>query len=64
MNAPGAMHNKETFRDYLLFVGFHEAEIDTITERLIEQKGYKEDFLLFRDYLETKLPDPHFYDMQ
>ena len=59
----GAMHNKETFRDYLLFVGFDEIRADETINRLARENGNRRDFSMFRQYLENKAPDPHLYDM-
>lgn len=58
-----ATHNKETFRDYLQFVGYTAGEVESVTNRLGEQRATKDDFLLFREYLENKAPDPHLYDL-
>lgn len=59
----GALHNKDTFRDWLQFVGYTPKEIESIGTRIGAQKGTKEDYLLFWEYLETKAPDPHLYDL-
>lgn len=59
----GATHNKETFSDYLQLVGFDEIRANEIINRLAREAGTKRDFAMFREYLETKAPDPHLYDM-
>ena len=59
----GAIHNKDTFIEWLLFVGYTPKEIERIGNRIGAQKGTKEDYNLFFEYLETKAPDPHLYDM-
>lgn len=54
MIAPGTTHNKETFYDYLLFVGLDENEAAKTLNRIAKQKGKREDLLLFQYYLEGK----------
>lgn len=54
MSAPGTTHNKETFYDYLLFVGLDEDGAAKILNRIAKLKGKREDLLLFQYYLEGK----------
>lgn len=62
LTTPGdTMHDKETFRDWLLFVGYTPIEMEQITKRLREQKGTYNDHALYDEYLETK-DLKHLYD--
>lgn len=47
-------HNKETFREYLKFVGYNEAQVEAIGERFIGQQANKRDYLLFQQYIYGK----------
>lgn len=60
----GAMHNKDTFRDWLLFVGYAPKEVENIGNRIGAQRGTKEDYNLFFEYLATKEDLlEHLYDL-
>lgn len=54
-------HNKETFREYLQFVGYSGAQVEKISGRFIKQQANKEDWLLFQQYL-AGLDMKHLYD--
>lgn len=54
-------HNKETFREYLAFVGYSEAQVEEIAGRLIQQEPTQEDYLLFQQYIAGK-EFKHLYD--
>lgn len=47
------LHNQETFIDYLLFIGYTPEEIERIGNRIAAQKGTKEDYELFYEYIAT-----------
>lgn len=54
-------HNKETFRDYLQFVGYSGAQVEEIAERFIRQQAKKEDWQLYQLFLAGK-DWKHLYD--
>lgn len=48
------MHNKETFTEYLQFVGFTEHEAKTLVLRIIARKASAKDVVLLFEYLDGK----------
>lgn len=54
MIAPGGTHNKETFYDYLLFVGLNEDEAAGISERIRNQSATPGDYSYFYSYIRGK----------
>ena len=46
-------HNKETFQEYLQFIGYTPVEIERIGNRIASQKGTKDDYGLFYEYIAT-----------
>ena len=54
LTTPGTMHDKETFREYLQFIGIDKKEAAQIGKRIGAQAGTPNDYLYFGKYLEGK----------
>lgn len=52
VTTPGIMHDKETFSEYLVFVGFDEGAAQKTVNRLIACKGTRTDYSYFWDYID------------
>lgn len=62
LTTPGdTMHDKETFREYLQFIGYSSRQVEEIAGRLIQQEPHQEDYLLFQQYIAGK-EFKHLYD--
>lgn len=54
LTTPVTMHDKETFREYLQFIGIDKKEAAQISKRLRIQEGTRSDYQYFENYLEGK----------